>query len=145
MAAIRPRGNRTTEIRLMKMLRSFRISGWRRHYHLPGTPDFAFPQKRVAVFVDGCFWHGCPRCYRRPKASRKYWDAKVAGNIARDRRNRARLRRMGWHTVQIWEHQLATSPAKCLTQIQHKLKQGASISPRQFKQATRISSRDCDR
>jgi DNA mismatch endonuclease (patch repair protein) len=145
MAAIRPRGNKTTEECLVKVLRSARLVGWRRHYPLPRTPDFVFRQPRVVIFVDGCFWHGCPSCYRRPKSRRKYWDGKLAGNIARDRRNRAQLLGMGWHVVRIWEHELATSPAKCVSKIQRKLRRSRSLPARQKKSHTRISSRGCGR
>ena len=72
-----------------------------------GKPDFVFARKRVVVFVDGCFWHGCPKCYRRPSSRCSYWDAKVAANKARDRRVTRTLRRMGWRVVRIWEHELA--------------------------------------
>ncbi len=51
---------------------------------LPGKPDFAFPRRRVAVFMDGCFWHGCPKCYTRPKTNRAFWDKKRTDNMARD-------------------------------------------------------------
>ena len=69
-------------------------------------PDFVFPRERVAVFVDGCFWHGCPRCYTRPKSNRKFWDAKVARNQARDRRVTRQLRADGWSVCRIWECRL---------------------------------------
>jgi DNA mismatch endonuclease (patch repair protein) len=95
MASVKSAGNATTELRLIELMRAGKIKGWRRNQRLVGHPDFLFRSKRVAVFVDGCFWHGCPRCYRRPKSRRKYWDAKVVGNIARDRRNRALLRLRG--------------------------------------------------
>jgi len=71
-----------------------------------GHPDFVFRRERVAVFVDGCFWHGCPKCYRRPKSNRKFWDAKAARNRARDAEVTRALRRAGWTVVRIWEHAL---------------------------------------
>ncbi len=61
MAAIRSKGNKDTELRLAFILRAYGIKGWRRHYPLPGKPDFVFPKQRLAVFVDGCFWHSCPK------------------------------------------------------------------------------------
>lgn len=121
MAHVRSRGNKSTEGKLVSFLRRNRLTGWRRNWKLVGNPDFVFPHPRVVIFVDGCFWHGCPRCYRRPKSRRKYWDAKVAGNITRDRRSRARLRRLGWRVVRIWEHELVTSPTNCVRRIQRKL------------------------
>lgn len=70
--------------------------------------DFVFPMKRLVVFVDGCFWHGCAKCYRRPSSHTDYWDAKVAKNRARDVEINARLKDEGWRVLRIWEHQLST-------------------------------------
>jgi DNA mismatch endonuclease (patch repair protein) len=67
MSRIRGKGNEKTEVRLAKLMRKAGIRGWRRHLPIPGRPDFSFRQQKVAVFVDGCFWHGCPRCFRLPK------------------------------------------------------------------------------
>jgi len=121
MARIKSAGNTTTELRLIAIMRPAGIRGWSRGQRLTGHPDFIFRKKRVAVFVDGCFWHGCPRCYRRPKTRRKYWDAKVAGNIKRDRRNRARLQRLGWRVVRIWEHELSNDTVDCVNRIRRTL------------------------
>jgi DNA mismatch endonuclease (patch repair protein) len=93
-------------LRLIAIFRAHGITGWRRHRPLFGKPDFIFPQQRLAVFVDGCFWHGCPRCYARPKSNRKLWDTKIAVNRARDRKVNRTLRRDGWNVVRIWEHAL---------------------------------------
>jgi DNA mismatch endonuclease (patch repair protein) len=106
MAAVRSRGNRSTEVRLAKLLRKHRLSGWRRQYPIPGTPDFCWPKGRVAVFVDGCFWHGCPRCRRAPKSNQTFWDAKVAENKRRDRKVTTILRKKGWVVLRIWERQI---------------------------------------
>jgi DNA mismatch endonuclease (patch repair protein) len=106
MALVKSKGNRSTELVFVRLLRSARISGWRRHADLIGRPDFAFRTERVVVFLDGCFWHGCPRCYRAPATNRRYWATKVASNVARDRRQRERLRRLGWSVMRIWEHSL---------------------------------------
>lgn len=107
MASIRSKGNKTTEECFVKLLRANRIFGWRRHQKLPGRPDFIFKKKRLAVFIDGCFWHGCPRCYRLPEDNRPYWKEKVVSNRHRDRRNARQLRAGGWKVVRIWEHELA--------------------------------------
>lgn len=83
------------------------ISGWQLlPTGLPGNPDFVFPDASLAIFVDGCFWHGCPKCYHRPLSNRKYWDAKVERNKARDKRLRAKLQRSGWSVLRVWEHEL---------------------------------------
>lgn len=106
MSSIRSVGNKTTEQRMAKLLRAAHLSGWRRRVPLPGSPDFAFRSHRAAVFVDGCFWHGCPRCYRLPEDNRPYWKAKVTGNRRRDRRVNRQLRDRGWTVVRVWEHML---------------------------------------
>jgi DNA mismatch endonuclease (patch repair protein) len=106
MSLIRSRGNKETELRLLAILRLHRITGWRRGYRLLGKPDFVFPHARLAVFVDGCFWHGCPRCYRRPSSNRGYWDAKFKRNRARDRQVTRELRKRGWSVIRIWQHAL---------------------------------------
>ncbi|MBI5168181.1 MAG: very short patch repair endonuclease [Candidatus Eisenbacteria bacterium] len=106
MSAIRSKGNRTTELALVRLLRELHITGWRRHVKLPGRPDFAFRAARVLVFVDGCFWHGCPRCYTKPGTNRRFWADKVTTNRARDRRQTRELRGRGWAVVRIWEHEL---------------------------------------
>src|SRR6478736_10525923 len=103
MRAIRGRGNLSTEVAFARVLRSERVSGWRRHLELPGRPDFSWPSLRVAVFIDGCFWHGCPRCYRPPRRNSAFWRDKIVSNKARDRRITARLRSEDWVVVRIWE------------------------------------------
>jgi DNA mismatch endonuclease (patch repair protein) len=106
MSRIRGRGNKATEMALAKLLRRHGITGWRRNQIIFGKPDFLFRRNRLALFVDGCFWHGCPRCYRRPKSNRKFWDSKVLRNRRRDRKVCVELRRMGWRVVRIWGHSL---------------------------------------
>ena len=109
MSRIRGRGNEKTEVRLAKLMRAEGIRGWRRHLPIPGRPDFAFPKHKLAVFVDGCFWHGCPRCFRLPKQNRAFWKAKIEGNRKRDRSVNGRLRRLGWRVLRIKECQLKRS------------------------------------
>src|SRR6187549_1164573 len=111
MALIRSRGNKVTELRLIALFRAAGIRGWRRHLPLPGKPDFIFRAERVAIFVDGCFCHGCARCYRRPGSNRSYWDAKVRRNRERDLTVNRELRGDGWRVLRIWEHQLKSAPA----------------------------------
>lgn len=103
MTAIRGRGNRTTELAMAKVLRRAGLRGWRRHVALPGTPDFCWPRLSVALFVDGCFWHGCPRHYQPPSTRRTFWRDKVISNQARDRRVSAELRALGWRVLRVWE------------------------------------------
>lgn len=107
MARIRSRGNKKTEVALLALFRAHRITGWRRHQPLPGRPDFVFPRERVAVFVDGCFWHGCPRHYKAPGTRSEFWQGKVTTNRARDLRVTRALRAAGWRVVRVWECALA--------------------------------------
>jgi DNA mismatch endonuclease (patch repair protein) len=112
MSRIRASGNRDTELRLINVFRVSKITGWRRGSRLFGKPDFIFPKRRVAVFVDGCFWHrhcGCRFCYT-PKSRMDFWLPKFERNVVRDRLVTATLRKAGWKVVRIWECQLA--PAK---------------------------------
>ncbi|MGA2723419.1 MAG: very short patch repair endonuclease [Bryobacteraceae bacterium] len=110
MAQVRSQRNRSTEWRLRACLIQAGIRGWKLNpQDIDGKPDFAFPGRRVLLFVDGCYWHGCPRCYRRPSSHTDYWDAKVRRNRARDRRTTARLKRDGWRVLRIWEHQLSAT------------------------------------
>lgn len=106
MASIRSKGNASTEHTFLELLRKARISGWRRHLSLPGKPDFVFRSRRLAVFIDGCFWHGCPKCYRMPEDNRAYWRTKVQSNRIRDRRRTRELRSLKWRVLRIWEHSL---------------------------------------
>ena len=106
MSRIRSRGNAATELRVVELFRAHKITGWRRNQKLLGKPDFIFHNKRIAVFVDGCFWHGCPRCYRRPLSNLKYWDTKILRNRERDRTVTKTLRKLGWRVVRVWAHEL---------------------------------------
>lgn len=106
MARIRSRGNRATELRFIWLLRSFRIKGWRRGSKLPGRPDFVFLGSRVAVFVDGDFWHGNPRGFRLPKSNVDYWAKKIQGNRLRDETVNRSLETLGWRVVRFWQSSL---------------------------------------
>lgn len=124
MASIRSKGNATTEIVFLRLLRRAGIHGWRRHVDLPGRPDFVFRSHGLAVFIDGCFWHGCPRCYRLPADNRRYWKTKVTSNRNRDRRRANELRRRGWAVIRIWEHSLETPAdrSRVLAKLKQRLK-----------------------
>jgi DNA mismatch endonuclease (patch repair protein) len=116
MAAIRSRGNKDTELKLASILRTARITGWRRHQPLAGRPDFVFHSARIAVFVDGCFWHGCPKHGRKPGSNRAYWLPKLRRNQRRDRAVTRALSKAGWHVIRLWEHDLA-NPAQAGSRI----------------------------
>lgn len=107
MSKIRSAGNRTTERRMAAMLRARGISGWRmRPQDVKGRPDFYFPALDLALFIDGCFWHACPKCSRLPKQNRRYWFAKLTGNRRRDQLTRRALNRSGTKVFRLWEHDL---------------------------------------
>src|SRR5713101_8913671 len=118
MRAIRSSVNKTTELRLRAILIQRAIKGWKLHPPgLLGKPDLLISSKRVAVFVDGCFWHGCPRCGHIPKTNRAYWRAKITRNKERDSRSTRQLRAQGYRVVRIWECQLRKRSDNCLNRI----------------------------
>mgnify|MGYP001002978315 CR=1 FL=1 len=122
MSRIRSRGNKATELALMKLLRRQRITGWRRHATLMGRPNFMFRKERVVIFVDGCFWHGCPKHATQPASNRAFWKRKFARNKARDRLVARSLRNAGWRVLRVWEHELAQrNQARLLTRLMRAL------------------------
>jgi DNA mismatch endonuclease, patch repair protein len=122
MRAIRSSGNKTTEIRLVSLLRKERIHGWRLHpLHVLGKPDLLFQACRIAVFVDGCFWHGCPKCGHIPKTNLVYWKAKIARNRSRDTLISRALRSLGFRVVRLRECDLRDRPGHCLRRIRRTL------------------------
>src|SRR5271156_3450408 len=107
MAAIRHRGNHSTERTFAALLRCSRISGWKLHFpKIIGKPDFYFPRQRIAVFVDGCFWHACPKCFRAPRQNASFWKNKVERNRKRDQKVTRGLRRVGVKVLRLWEYDL---------------------------------------
>lgn len=102
MAAVRPKGNFSTEIAFGKLLWAAGLRGYRKHWRVAGTPDFAWPARKVAVFVDGCFWHGCS-CKTLPATNAVFWRNKISKNQERDRRVDRQLRKEGWVPVRVWE------------------------------------------
>ena len=140
MAKVRGRGNLSTELVLARLLRANKISGWRRQVQIRGRaalprrqiqatghrrptffrvrPDFVFRRVRLAIFVDGCFWHGCPKHATKPKNNRAFWQRKLSANKTRDRLVNRTLRRTGWRVIRIWECALKKNPLNCLKRIQ---------------------------
>ena len=107
MASVRGSGNKSTEAALAKLFRRNGITGWRRNHKIFGKPDFAFQKLKLAVFVDGCFWHGCPKHATKPKNNRAFWRKKFSRNKHRDVLVTRTLRRGGWSVLRVWEHELA--------------------------------------
>jgi DNA mismatch endonuclease, patch repair protein len=138
MSRIRSRGNKDTEVALAKLFRRNGITGWRRHVQLrvgqlkvesrkrstsprPSPqrgegvkvrPDFVFQKHKLAIFVDGCFWHRCPKHATQPKGNAAFWRRKFAQNIARDQLVSRTLRSHGWRVLRIWEHTLRWATKK---------------------------------
>lgn len=118
MRAVRSQGNKTTELRLRAVLVQAAVSGWMLcPDHIPGRPDFLFPGARVVVFVDGCFWHGCPSCGHLPHTNKAYWAAKLTRNKRRDRLVTKLLRSLGYRVIRIWECRLRANPKGCLSRV----------------------------
>jgi len=86
MASVKSKGNKSTESAVVALFRVCRLSGWRNQYPVDGKPDFVFPKRRIALFVDGCLWHGCPKHCRIPHTNRSYWVNKISANKRRDNR-----------------------------------------------------------
>jgi DNA mismatch endonuclease, patch repair protein len=105
MSHIRGRGNKETELALVSLLRKEHISGWRRHQALLGKPDFVFRRERLVIFVDGCFWHRCPKHSHLPANNRTFWQEKLVANQRRDKMVTRTLRGSGWRVLRIWEHE----------------------------------------
>lgn len=121
MSRIRKRDTKP-ELLLRRALYALGVRGWRLRARLPGTPDLVFTRAHLAVFVDGCFWHGCPRCaIPRPKSHKLYWGPKLARNAARDVRVNRELRGLGWRTIRLWEHAVMADPARCAARIAARL------------------------
>lgn len=107
MSQIKGRGNKSTERRMAAILRANRISGWKLHpSDVPGRPDIFFPDLRTAVFLDGCFWHACRKCFSKPAQNSSFWEKKIFGNVRRDRKVTRALGRRGIRVIRIWEHDL---------------------------------------
>lgn len=120
MSLIRGKHNRSTEQQLKMLLVRNKISGWTSHEKtMPGNPDFFFWKKNVAIFVDGCFWHGCPKCGHIPKTRSTFWKAKIERNVERDKQKRKALREMGIDVIRFWEHDLKDTKklGRCLNRL----------------------------
>ncbi|MGD0302732.1 MAG: very short patch repair endonuclease [Bryobacteraceae bacterium] len=117
MRAIRSYGNRSTEVRLRAGLVRQGVRGWRVQSGAFGAPDFLFCRERIAIFADGCFWHGCPRCGHIPKTNAQYWRQKIAKNRQRDLLVSRTLKRTGYTVIRMWECQVRSDLAGCVRRI----------------------------
>ena len=94
---------------------------YRLHYNLPGKPDIVFVKNRLAIFVDGCFWHGCPKHGSIPETNNEFWETKIKGNLERDIRVTNELIVLGWSVLRIWEHELKDDADEVVERILQQL------------------------
>jgi len=114
--------NTKPEIALRKLLFANGLRGYRLHYRLTGRPDIVFPKKKIAVFIDGCFWHKCPKCFQKPVTNRAFWRKKIDCNVKRDKVVGVELKRKGWRVLRIWEHEIRKDLNKSYLRIHRVLK-----------------------
>lgn len=132
MSRIRGRHNRSTELKIRMALVKNCIRGWGMHFEsLPGCPDFFFRRARLAIFVDGCFWHGCPVCGHIPKIRSAFWRLKIERNIERDKKAVAALRTQGIQVLRFWEHQVRDAMPAIMKRIINKL--DSDLRPRKMR------------
>ena len=106
MSAVRSKRNKTTELKLIEIFKQNGIVGWRRNYKVKGHPDFVFLDKKIAIFVDGCFWHGHDCRNTRPADNAEFWQKKRERNIAHDKEITKLFENRGWTIIRIWECEL---------------------------------------
>ena len=116
MSRIRAK-NTGPEIKLRKLLFARGIRGYRIHFDLPGKPDIVFTRKKIALFIDGCFWHKCPVCFQEPETRKEFWIKKIRSNIERDKKVNEQLSNDGWTVIRIWEHEIKKEPEKVVEKI----------------------------
>lgn len=104
MASVKSGNAKSTEQTFIKFVKKHKIIGWRRNYSISGKPDFVFIKARIAIFLDGCFWHGCRKHFRLPSSNVNYWRNKIENNVKRDKKINKELSIKKWLVVRIWEH-----------------------------------------
>lgn len=122
MSRIRGKGNKDTELKMIRILRKYHITGWRRNQRVLGKPDFVFTKQKVALFVDGCFWHICPKHFNMPKNNQAFWEKKLQANKDRDKYVTRTLRQSQWQVIRVWEHELS-NPERVAKRILAALRQ----------------------
>ena len=122
MSAVRSKQNKSTELKLIEVFKKIGIVGWRRNYKVKGHPDFIFPRKKIAIFVDGCFWHGHDCRNTHPSDNMEYWHKKRERNIKHDEEITALFESRGWVVIRIWECELKNKNYHVLMQKIHQLK-----------------------
>lgn len=121
MSEVHSKGNKSTELKLIRYFKENNIHGWKRGYKVKGHPDFVFLEKRIAIFVDGCFWHGHDCRNTRPVDHQEYWQKKRERNIKHDKEVTARFESRGWTVIRIWECELKKNTIDVLSKKLAKL------------------------
>lgn len=116
MSAVHSKKNKSTELKLIEIFKENNIKGWRRNYSVKGHPDFVFLNLKIAIFVDGCFWHGHDCRNTRPADNADYWQKKRERNISHDKEITALFERRGWKVIRIWECELQKKNSQILRQ-----------------------------
>ena len=127
MSSIRGK-NTKPEIAIRKLLWSKGIRYRIHNRSIFGTPDIAIKKNKLAIFVDGCFWHGCRKCYREPKTNVEYWRNKILNNKKRRKNVKSALKSEGWNILEFWEHEIKSNPEKISTKIFLSLKINPSLN-----------------
>lgn len=113
--------NTGPELLFRKAISDAGIRGYRLHYKLLGKPDLVFLKRKIAVFIDGCFWHKCPKCFPYLSTAKKYWVNKIRSNIDRDIRISEELKKTEWKVIRIWEHEIESGLSKRIKMIKKLL------------------------
>lgn len=123
MSAIKGRGNKSTERNFRLALVRAKISGWKLNLKIVGNPDICFYNEKVVVFLDGCFWHGCPKCGHIPKKNFLYWETKILRNKERDSEKALKLEEQGYKVIRFWEHELIENMPACVSKLKKLLRE----------------------
>lgn len=122
MQSVKGKGNKTTEMRFCASLSANRIRGWEKNNtKVLGKPDILFPTKKIAIFLDGCFWHGCPTCGHIPKKNNQFWKLKIDLNRRHDNYISLSLTEQGFRVLRFWEHEIQNHLWNCISKVKTTL------------------------
>ncbi len=119
MSRIRSR-NTKAELKFRQIIWGLGFRGYRVKAKITGKPDLYFPKRKLAVFIDGCFWHKCPKCFVKPKSKNDYWDNKIDNNVARDLKNNRLLKEEDIDYIRFWEHDIKKDLIGCIELFKDK-------------------------
>lgn len=127
MRKVRSTNNKSTEIKFKEVMIQSGLKGWKIHLKMKFSPDFVFENEKIAIFIDGCFWHGCPVCKKIPSSNKDYWLKKFERNTERDKKATQELTEEGWIVLRFWEHEIKKNIDNCLFILKEALKKCASL------------------